>query len=250
MPHAAQDTGVLVTQQNRKSFSWTILPDGFSTCIRKISFFGEERARSLGLRRKAITPLNDSLIESTISEIQNGDSDSFRTLYEHTSGYVYTIALRMLGQRGDAEEVMQETFITVFRKIRSFRRDSSFRTWLYRIVMRECFDRIRRRRRLSESMMPWSESTVDETGRLAISDVAQPNLLRTELKSRVEQALLSIHPDLRSTFVLRDIEGLSYSEIGNVLGCSVGTVSSRLARARKQLATQLTAVGIDETYFD
>ena len=156
----------------------------------------------------------------------------------------------MLGQRGDAEEVMQETFITVFRKIRSFRRDSSFRTWLYRIVMRECFDRIRRRRRLSESMMPWSESTVDETGRLAISDVAQPNLLRTELKSRVEQALLSIHPDLRSTFVLRDIEGLSYSEIGNVLGCSVGTVSSRLARARKQLATQLTAVGIDETYFD
>ena len=98
--------------------------------------------------------------------------------------------------------------------------------------------------------MSWSESAVDESGRLAISDAAQPNLLRTELKSRVENALLSIHPELRSTFILRDIEGLSYSEIGLVLGCSVGTVSSRLARARKQLAAQLTAVGIDETYFE
>ncbi len=194
--------------------------------------------------------MNDSFIDSTISDLQNGDSDSFRTLYEHTSGYVYTIALRMLGHRGEAEEVMQETFIRVFRKIRSFRHDSSFRTWLYRIVIRECFDRIRRRRRLSETVMSWSESAVDESGRLAISDAAQPNLLRTELKSRVENALLSIHPELRSTFILRDIEGLSYSEIGLVLGCSVGTVSSRLARARKQLAAQLTAVGIDETYFE
>ena len=194
--------------------------------------------------------MNDSFIDSTISDLQNGDSESFRTLYEHTSEYVYTIALRMLGHRGEAEEVMQETFIRVFRKIRSFRHDSSFRTWLYRIVIRECFDRIRRRRRVSETVMSWSESAVDESGRLAISDAAQPNLLRTELKSRVENALLSIHPELRSTFILRDIEGLSYSEIGLVLGCSVGTVSSRLARARKQLAAQLTAVGIDETYFE
>lgn len=194
--------------------------------------------------------MNDSIIDSAVSEFQNGDSDSFRTLYEHTSVFVYTIALRMLGQRGEAEEAMQEVFITVFRKIRWFRKESSFRTWLYRIVMRECFDRIRRRRRFSESMISWSESTVDEGGQLTIVEEDQPNLLRTELRSRIESSLMSIHPDLRSAFILRDIEGLSYSEIGLVLGCSVGTVSSRLARARKQLAVQLTAIGIDETYFE
>lgn len=192
--------------------------------------------------------MNDSLIESAVLELQSGDSDAFQTLYENTSAYVYTVALRMLGQRVEAEEAMQEVYITVFRKIKSFRHDSAFRTWLYRIVMRECLDRLRRCQGSEEII--WSESVVDAAGQLKTRVADQPEIFGTELRLCVEDALQSIHPELRSTFVLRDIEGLSYSEISFVLGCSTGTVSSRLARARKQVAAHLIAIGIDETYFE
>jgi RNA polymerase sigma-70 factor, ECF subfamily len=193
--------------------------------------------------------LNESLINSAVASFQNGDRESFRTLYEQTSAYVFTIALRMLGQRSEAEEAMQEVYISVFRKIDSFRHDSAFRTWLYRIVMRECLDRLRHRRRHAEMVLGDAQA-VDQAGALTSAYTGDPGILRAELRRRVQRALGLIHPELRSAFILRDIEGLTYTEIGEVLGCPIGTVSSRLGRARKQLAVQLTSVGIDETYFD
>ncbi len=155
---------------------------------------------------------------------------------------VYTLALHLLGDRDEALDLSQEVFLRVFRTIHGFRGHSSLKTWIYRIVINQARNRQRfwRRRRRSDQVS--LDQHVAEHGDLEqANDGTSPDraLARKELASRLWAALDDLPFDQRTVVVLREIDGLSYDEIAYSLGVAVGTVKSRLTRARQELRHQL-----------
>ena len=155
---------------------------------------------------------------------------------------VYTLALHLLGDRDEALDLSQEVFLRVFRTIGSFRGQSALKTWIYRIVINQARNRQRfwRRRRRSDQVS--LDQHVAEHGDLSQpGDGTSPHraLARKELASRLWSALNDLPFDQRTVIVLREIDGLSYDEIAFSLGVAVGTVKSRLTRARQELRVQL-----------
>ena len=130
-------------------------------------------------------------------------------------------------------DIAQDTFVKLFSCIRDFRGDSSFDTWIYRLVVNSCLDYRRRAWRL----LPLAD---EFAGTLRVSGDSLTDLLRSEMGGRVRSAVDRLSPDLRIVVVLRYTEGLSYEEIAEVLGCSTGTVASRLNRAHKKLERRLS----------
>jgi len=155
---------------------------------------------------------------------------------------VYTLALHLLGDRDEALDLSQEVFLRVFRTIHSFRGQSALKTWIYRIVVNQARNRQRfwRRRRRADQVS--LDEHVAEHG-----DLKQPRdgtspdlaLARKEMASRLWRALDDLPFDQRTVVVLREIDGLSYEDIAYSLGVAVGTVKSRLTRARQVLRRQL-----------
>jgi RNA polymerase sigma-70 factor, ECF subfamily len=155
---------------------------------------------------------------------------------------VYSLALHLLGDRDEALDLSQEVFLRVFRTIGSFRGQSALRTWIYRIVINQARNRQRfwRRRRRSDQVS--LDQHVAEHGDLTQpGDGTSPHraLARKELASRLWSALNDLPFDQRTVIVLREIDGLSYEDIAFSLGVAVGTVKSRLTRARQALRVQL-----------
>jgi RNA polymerase sigma-70 factor (ECF subfamily) len=155
---------------------------------------------------------------------------------------VYTLALHLLGDRDEALDLSQEVFLRVFRTIHGFRGQSSLKTWIYRIVINQARNRQRfwRRRRRSDQVS--LDQHVAEHGELTQpGDGTSPDraLARKELASRLWSALNELPFDQRTVVVLREVDGLSYDEIAFSLGVAVGTVKSRLTRARQTLRHQL-----------
>ena len=155
---------------------------------------------------------------------------------------VYTLALHLLGDRDEALDLSQEVFLRVFRTIGSFRGQSALKTWIYRIVINQARNRQRfwRRRRRSDQVS--LDQHVAEHGDLSQpGDGTSPHraLARKELASRLWSALNDLPFDQRTVIVLREIDGLSYEEIAFSLGVAIGTVKSRLTRARQELRVQL-----------
>jgi RNA polymerase sigma-70 factor (ECF subfamily) len=158
---------------------------------------------------------------------------------------VYTLALHLLGDRDEALDLSQEVFLRVFRTIHSFRGHSALKTWIYRIVINQARNRQRfwRRRRRADQVS--LDQHVAEHGELKQpGDGASPDraLARKELASRLWAALNDLPFDHRTVVVLREIDGLSYDEIAYSLGVAVGTVKSRLTRARQALRHQLREI--------
>jgi RNA polymerase sigma-70 factor (ECF subfamily) len=155
---------------------------------------------------------------------------------------VYTLAMHLLGDRDEALDLSQEVFLRVFRTIGSFRGQSALKTWIYRIVINQARNRQRfwRRRRRSDQVS--LDQHVAEHGDLSQpGDGTSPHraLARKELASRLWSALNDLPFDQRTVIVLREIDGLSYEEIAFSLGVAIGTVKSRLTRARQELRVQL-----------
>ena len=155
---------------------------------------------------------------------------------------VYTLALHLLGDRDEALDLSQEVFLRVFRTIGGFRGQSALKTWIYRIVINQARNRQRfwRRRRRSDQVS--LDQHVAEHGDLSQpGDGTSPHraLARKELASRLWSALNDLPFDQRTVIVLREIDGLSYEEIAFSLGVAIGTVKSRLTRARQELRVQL-----------
>ena len=170
-----------------------------------------------------------------IQACQRGDHDAFRALFENYKDKVYSIALRFSGNTAVAMDISQDTFLKLFSSIRDFRGDASFDTWIYRLVVNSCFDHKRRTRRL----IPLAG---DFLSRLRTSDDSLKDMLRSEVSASVRSAIERLAPDLRMTIVLRYTEALSYDEIADVMGCSPGTVASRLNRAHKILERRLSCL--------
>jgi len=178
----------------------------------------------------------DGTERELIENCQQGDRDSFRALFEAHKDKVYSIALRYSGDSAIAMDIAQETFLKLFSAIRDFRGEASFESWLYRMVVNSCLDQKRRKRRL----LPLMDAFVDALR--ASGESVLHKLLRAELSERVQAAVRTLPDEQRMVVVLRYTQGLSYEEIADALGCSTGTVASRLNRAHKVLERRLAHV--------
>lgn len=176
-----------------------------------------------------------------VRKVLGGDANAFETLVLEYEKNVYNIALRMTGNSEDAADMTQEAFIKAYNSLQSFRGDSKFSVWLYRIVSNVCLDFLRsKNRRPTVSLSV--EDDDDEDAQLDVADESQsPELLldRKLTRDSVRRGLDSLPPDYRQILLLREIQGLSYDEIAQALSLEVGTVKSRIFRARKRLCTFL-----------
>lgn len=178
-----------------------------------------------------------------IDRVKRGDQAAFRPLVERYQRRVFALALSVMRDADEARDVVQEAFVKAYRHLDSFQGDASFYTWLYRIAMNQCIDRMRRMRR-GEHVEFDEAIDREEVGESGISpqrlgfDPAQA-LVDREIRERVGAALEKLSPPHRAVLVLREVEGLSYQEIADVLGCAIGTVMSRLFHARKRMQEML-----------
>ncbi len=176
----------------------------------------------------------DANDREVIEACQRGDWDAFRLLFEAHQDRVYSIALRYCGNESAAMDIAQETFLKLFSSIRDFRGSASFDSWLYRVVVNRCLDHQRRVQRL----IPFLEGLLDIVRTPA--DSVLEELLRAETARDVQKVVGTLPPEQRMVVVLRYTEGLGYEEIAEILGCSTGTVASRLNRAHKVLERKLS----------
>src|ERR1700674_927617 len=173
-----------------------------------------------------------------VSELQAGSETAFDWLVTHYHGPVYNLILSMLGDASDAADGTQEVFLKAFRGIRSFRQGSSLKTWLYRIALREALNHKRWFKRHLQKNISIDAEPPEGHSAIEIEDLgATPfdQLAAHEIQQAVQQALQEIPQVFRGAVILRDLEGLSYEEIAEVLECSVGTIKSRILRGRRAL---------------
>ena len=183
--------------------------------------------------------------QAVIRQILDGDVNAFEELMAAYEKNVYNLALRMVNDPEDAADMSQEAFIKAYQSLSSFRGDSKFSVWLYRIVSNVCLDFLRRRNRRSTVSLSVEDDEGEET-QLDIPDESfspEAQLERRLTREAVQRGLSGLPPDSRQILLLREIQGLSYEEIARVLDLEVGTVKSRLFRARKKLCAFLLKDG-------
>lgn len=162
---------------------------------------------------------------------RNGDRGAQRELYERCHRNVYRLMVRMVGEQ-DAADVTQQAFLQMFRKLDQFTGRARFQTWLYRLAVNESLQHLRRARR-------WRIQEIKNEP----ADRTRGYESRSENRELLDKALQQLDPDLKSVFLLREVEELSYREIASVLEVPEGTVGSRLNRARQELQRHLTNLG-------
>jgi RNA polymerase sigma-70 factor (ECF subfamily) len=173
-----------------------------------------------------------------ITEAQNGDLDSFNHLVLEYQQMVYNQAYRVMGETNAATDATQEAFISAFRKIKSFR-GGSFKAWLLRIVTNACYDELRRRkRRPTTPLTPVDDYDEEIESPRWIADPGESpedSAARQELAEAIQHCLNELSPDFRTVVVLVDVQGMDYAEAAEIVGKPLGTIKSRLARARNGL---------------
>jgi RNA polymerase sigma-70 factor, ECF subfamily len=178
-----------------------------------------------------------------VARLQAGDQAAYAELVEEHASHVYRLALRMMGNEADAEDVLQEAFLSAFKAIDKFEGRSSLSTWLYRIVSNAALMRLRRKEPVKVSVdEPIEQDDGDLVPRQLFDFCCLPEdmLLRDEAREEMMRAVDDLPVTLRSVFILRDIEGLSTSETANALDLSISAVKSRLMRARLKLRERLS----------
>jgi RNA polymerase sigma-70 factor (ECF subfamily) len=168
-----------------------------------------------------------------IEDCQAGDRDAFRQLFETHKDRVYSIALHFSRDEMQARDITQQVFLKLFTAIRQFRHDAEFTTWLYRLVANVCLDEQRRNRRF----IPFGEAV--EVSEMAERKSQEAQLGQREVSEAVRQVIAGLKPKLRLVILLKYFEEMSYEEMAQVLGCSPGTIASRLNRGHKILAQRL-----------
>lgn len=174
---------------------------------------------------------SDGLPDQVLTACQRSDPAAQRAVFEYAHRRVFGLMIRMLGAQ-DAPDVTQTVFLQVFRKIATFRGESTFDTWLWRLAVNEALQHLRKRRR----------------ARIEVPDVnldafaAEPVAMSDE-RDLLEQALARLSPELRCLFLLREKEGLSYRELATALDLPEGTIASRLNQARRELKRHLLDLG-------
>jgi RNA polymerase sigma-70 factor, ECF subfamily len=166
---------------------------------------------------------------------QGGDAEAFEHLYQLHGRRVYALCLRMVGNPSDAEDLMQEAFLQLFRKIGTFRGESAFSTWLHRMTVNVVLMRLRKKTLPAASLEETTEPD-EETGGPR-KDIGAPDLRLSGAVDRVnlERSIEKLPPGYRTVFVLHDVQGFEHNEIAGIMGCSVGNSKSQLHKARTRL---------------
>lgn len=179
-------------------------------------------------RRTDLQSIDDMALMVMVAK---GDREAFSTLMRRHEDLVFSVAVRVMGDRQAALDATQETFLTVYRKADRFRGEAAFTTWLYKVTTNTCYDLLRKMRRRHTEPLPETNDPPDLG--------AQGGFESVDLKPLIETALAELPRDFAVAVVLSDIEGLSLAEIAEVVDAPIGTVKSRIFRGRRLLAEQL-----------
>lgn len=174
-----------------------------------------------------------------------GDDEAFAQLMQDNEKRIYNLTLRMTGNPDDAMDLAQEAFLNAWRGLKFFKGDSTFSTWVYRLASNACIDHLRRKKRRQDIDLPMPMDEEDDRPPDIPDDRFQPEreLERQELRNAVCSGLEQLSDEHRQVLVMREINGLSYQEIADVLDLEAGTVKSRIARARNSLRKILLESG-------
>ena len=189
------------------------------------------------------TEPNSSEETVLIECIVSGQSSKFEVLVETYQTRIYSTLLGMLGNRQDAEDVAQETFLTAFRKLDQFERRSSFYTWLHRIAFNLAIDLQRRKKRTKSTFASGDPVGLIEPSSQPV-DSPESIVMTNETVNQVQLAMSRLDAERRNIIVLRDMQGMDYADIASILDIPVGTVRSRLHRARMELRDIMKSMGI------
>ena len=176
---------------------------------------------------------------------RQGDESAFEALVNLYGKKVYNTACRICKNEADAEDVAQEVFLKVYRALPNFKGESSFSTFLYRVTVNACLDFVRRSGRAAAESLVRQDADGEEYEYLPADAEQTPERQseRAELRETLRRSILRLSDEHRTVILLRDVNGLSYEEIAAVLSCSVGTVKSRINRAREKLREILKKEG-------
>jgi RNA polymerase sigma-70 factor (ECF subfamily) len=199
-------------------------------------------------RPQARTGAPDLPDEEAVRRVRAGDREAFRVLVERHQGRAFRLARRVLRDEEGARDAVQEAFLKAYASLDRFQGRSSFYTWLYRLVLNQCLDTLRRRR--SERRVDWPEDDALENVAADPPEVSgvvfEPaaEAMRGELREKLAAAIATLPEAARRTLLLREVDGLSYAEIARALDIPKGTVMSRLHYARQRLQQVLVGAGV------
>ena len=185
--------------------------------------------------------------QDLVALAKKGDQDAFSRLVEANQNKIYSLALRMTGSPEDGADLAQEAFLRAWRSLPSFQEESSFSTWLYKLTSNLCIDFLRKEKRRKAVVTTVSlDDDQDESPPVEVPDhrfTPEAEVERRELRAAMSRALKTMSEEHRQILILREVEGLSYTEIAQLLDVEEGTVKSRLARARISLRNILQKDG-------
>jgi len=187
------------------------------------------------------TTTPDDTDQELVRRVQAGDQTAFNLLVLKYQHRVLKLVGRFVNDAAEAEDVAQEAFLKAYRALASFRGDSAFYTWLYRIAINTAKNALvsQRRRPVDFDLDLQDPDQYDRQAKLKEADTPEGVLLTDEIRAVVEEAMEQLPEDLRTAIVLRELEGLSYEEIAEAMDCPVGTVRSRIFRAREAIDKKL-----------
>jgi len=181
-----------------------------------------------------------------VARAKAGDSDAFGQLMEQNQNRIYSLALRMVSNPEDAADLTQEAFLSAWRNLESFQGEASFSTWLYRLTSNACIDFLRKEKRKRAAGTVLYLDDTEDGASLDLPDYdADPHrqLEQSEVQQAIADGMAALSEEHRKVLSLREISGLSYAEIADILGLEEGTVKSRIARARLALRKKLLETG-------
>ena len=176
-----------------------------------------------------------------VEGLKNGDMADYVELVERYTQKVHNLAIRITRNTEDAEEVLQDTFVTVYKKVAAFEGKSAFSSWLYRVAANHAFMKLRKRRQTPATSLEEISPSVKDSWMGRESENSDVNYItsRHELRSHLKEAIEALPEDYKQIFILRDVDGLSNQEVGEIVGLSIPAVKSRLHRSRLMLRKQL-----------
>ncbi len=184
-------------------------------------------------------------INECVKRAKKGDIDAFEAIVKAYEKKIYNLALRYVNSNEDACDISQEIFIRIYKKISSFKEESSFSTWVYRVAVNACIDHIRKNKK-NNTISLHKDNDDEDDEQIEIADTSySPEIVydKIELRESIKKAFNYLSEEHRQVIILRDINGFNYDDIGRILDISEGTVKSRIFRAREKLCRILSQDG-------